>query len=203
MTTNRLTQQITFLMELDKLKHIIRQTVLISGERKENTAEHSWHVAMAALVLAEYADESVDIIHALKMLLVHDIIEIDAGDTFAYDLAANADKFEREQQAAERLYNLLPAEQGAEYRVLWEEFEAAETVDSKFANAIDQIMPLLHNVHGNSGSWKEHNPTLEQVTARAERRISPASDVLWQHAQSIIQQAVDDGILESASVVKE
>ena len=199
MTVNRLEQQITFVMELDKLKSVIRQTRLVNGKRKENTAEHSWHAALAALVLAEYADEPVDVLRVAKMLLVHDIIEIDAGDTYAFDDAANVDKAEREQQAAARLFGLLPDDQGAELRALWDEFEAMTTPDAKFANAIDQIMPLLHNMHGVGGSWLEHNPPLEKVLARTERRIKPISAELWAYTQALLMRANQAGWLSSSS----
>jgi putative hydrolase of HD superfamily len=194
----RLEAQLTFLKELDKLKRVIRQTILVDGSRKENTAEHSWHATMATLILSEYADEPVDVLRVVKMMLVHDIVEIDAGDTFAFDEVGYQDKPEREQQAAARIFGLLPAEQGDEYRALWEEFEAAQSSEAKFANAMDQIMPFLHNIwtEGN-GSWKEHRITLEQVLPRYEQRIGVGSSALWEYVQRILDKATRNGWLIS------
>ena len=153
--TDRLQQQIAFLLEVDKLKQIFRQTYLLDETRKENDAEHSWHFAMFALILAEYAPEPVDILKVIKMALVHDLVEIDAGDTFLYDEAGNADKAEREAKAADRIFALLPEEQGGELRTLWEEFEEKKTPEAKFAGAMDRFQPFLHNcntqdAHGKS-----------------------------------------------------
>jgi putative hydrolase of HD superfamily len=194
----RLEAQLTFLKELDKLKRVIRQTILVDGSRKENTAEHSWHATMATLILSEYADEPVDVLRVVKMMLVHDIVEIDAGDTFAFDEVGYQDKPEREQQAAARIFGLLPAEQGDEYRALWEEFEAAQSSEAKFANAMDQFMPFLHNIwtEGN-GSWKEHRITLEQVLPRYEQRIGVGSSALWEYVQRILDKATRNGWLVS------
>jgi putative hydrolase of HD superfamily len=194
----RLEAQLTFLKELDKLKRVIRQTILVDGSRKENTAEHSWHATMATLILSEYADEPVDVLRVVKMMLVHDIVEIDAGDTFAFDEVGYQDKPEREQQAAARIFGLLPAEQGDEYRALWEEFEAAQSSEAKFANAMDQIMPFLHNIwtEGN-GSWKEHRITLEQVLPRYEQRIGVGSSALWEYVQRLLDKATRNGWLIS------
>ena len=190
--------QLTFLKELDKLKRVLRQTILVDGSRKENTAEHSWHATMAALILSEYADEPVDVLRVVKMMLIHDIVEIDAGDTFAFDEAGYQDKPEREQQAAARIFGLLPAEQGDEYKALWQEFEAAQSPEARFANAMDQIMPFLHNVwtEGN-GSWKEHRITLEQVLPRYEQRIGVGSSTLWEYVQRILDKATQNGWLIS------
>ncbi len=166
--------QITFLRELDKLKGVVRQTVLADKSRHENTAEHSWHATMAALTLAEYANEPVDVTQVIKMLLVHDIVEIDAGDTFAFDKTGYVDKSEREQLAAARIFGLLPAGQGEELKALWLEFEAVESSDAKFANAIDQLMPFLHNVWAEGqGCWKEHQLTYEQVLPVVSAALAP------------------------------
>lgn len=195
---NRLEQQITFLRELDKLKHIIRQTKLVDGSRKENTAEHSWHVAMAAITLAEYADEPINITRVVKMILVHDIIEIDAGDTFAFDEIGYENKSEREQQAAERLFGLLPSEQGDELKTLWHEFEVVETADAKFAAAIDRLMPFLHNIWTEGdNSWQEHQPRYEQVYQRNATGVGQSSEVLWDYVQRLLDKAVANGWLSA------
>lgn len=192
----RLEQQILFLKELDKLKHVIRQTYLVDETRQENTAEHSWHIAMAAITLAEYSDDPVDILRVLKMLLLHDIVEIDAGDTFAFDETGYEDKSEREHRAAERIFGLLPDEQGLEFMALWKEFEAVETTDSKFANAIDRLLPLLHNVWTDGrASWERHQPRFEQVWKRNVTGVGQASTDLWDYVQQLLKNAVDDGWL--------
>ncbi len=188
--------QLTFLRELDKLKSVMRQTVLVDGTRKENTAEHTWHAAMAALTLAEYADEPIDIAHVIKMLLIHDIIEIDAGDTFAFDEVGYIDKEEREHKAAARIFSLLPAAQAEAYTALWLEFEAVESPEAKFANGIDRIMPFLHNAWTDgAGSWKEHQPTYKQVYARNQGGVGAVSTELWAYVQRMLDRAVQNGWL--------
>lgn len=192
MSNERLEQQLRFLVEIDHLKAIDRQTRIAAG-RRENTAEHSWHLAMYALILAEHSNEDVDILHVLALCLVHDIVEIDAGDTFAYDVAANGDKEERERQAAERLFGLLPSDQADYMWRLWEEYEAMETPESRFANAVDRMQPaMLNHVAGDDSTWKEHGVTLPQ----AVKRLSPigdGSEALWAHTQSIIDTARERG----------
>ncbi|MDA0371183.1 MAG: HD domain-containing protein [Actinomycetota bacterium] len=188
MSADRLQRQLDFLVEIDRLKSIDRQTRIADG-RRENTAEHSWHLAMYALVLAEHSNEDIDILHVLALCLVHDIVEIDAGDTFAYDVAANGDKEERERKAAERLFGLLPADQAEYLWRLWEEYEAMETPESRFANAVDRMQPaMLNHVAGDASTWKEHGVT----TPQAVKRLSPIGDgsqILWAHTQSIIDEA--------------
>lgn len=190
----RLEQQLSFIMELDKLKHIGRQTYLADGSRKENDAEHSWHLALMAFVLAEYANEPVDVCKTMKMVMLHDVIEIDAGDTYAYDSAGNATKRERELQAAERLYRLLPEDQAQEYRGLWDEFEAQETPEAKFANTLDKVQPLLLNHASGGRSWREHGVKESQVRKR-NARTGEGSDALWEHAQALIEENVRNGNL--------
>lgn len=168
----RLARQIDFIIEVDRLKHVLRRAPLADGSRVENSAEHSWHLALAALVLADYSDEPVDLLRVLQILLVHDIIEIDAGDTYAFDPAANQDKAEREQRAADRLFGLLPDDQAAEFRALWDEFEARETPEARFANAIDRLMPLLHNYLNEGRVWQANNVSPAQVRAR----MAPIAD---------------------------
>jgi putative hydrolase of HD superfamily len=164
----RLDQQLSFIIELDKLKSVIRQTLLIDTSRRENSAEHSWHLASMAVLLEEYADEPVNLLRTIKMLLVHDVVEIDAGDTFAYDTAGYVDKDDREQKAAERIFGLLPAEQGREFHELWREFEARQTAESKYANALDRLQPLLHNERTEGGTWRIHSVTKDKVLKRME-----------------------------------
>ena len=164
----RLDQQLSFILEIDKLKTVLRQTLLIDKSRRENSAEHSWHLAVMAMLLSEYAVEPIDQLRVLKMLLIHDIVEVDAGDTFAYDAAGNSDKDEREQRAADRLFGLLPVEKGREFRALWDEFEARQTAESKYANALDRLQPLLHNWRTEGGTWRIHNVSRDKVLKRME-----------------------------------
>lgn len=195
MTESRLEQQIAFLIEIDKLKQVLRRTRLIGGERRENTAEHSWHATMIALVLAEYSNEPIDVQQAIKMLLVHDIVEIDAGDTFAFDTVGYLDKAEREQAAAARIFGLLPADQGAELRGLWEEFEAGESPEAKFANMADRLMPALQNYSNDGGTWREANLDRAKVAHRMEP-ISAAAPV-YAYINDLIDQAVAQGLIRA------
>jgi len=189
---NRLDQQLSFALEIDKLKTILRQTLLTDSSRRENSAEHSWHLAVMSFLLAEYAAEPVDILRVIKMLLVHDLIEIDAGDTFAYDAVANIDRAEREQRGAERIFGLLPEEQGCELRALWEEFEAFKTPESKYANALDRLQPLLHNARTEGGTWRIHSVARDQVHRRMEP-IRTALPELWPVVTRIIEDACAQG----------
>lgn len=178
MSTPRIEQQFAFLVEADKLKDVLRQSPVIASGRRENSAEHSWHLALAALVLREYSAEPVDLHRALKMLVVHDLVEIDAGDTFAYDAAGNASKSARERAAADRLFTLLPADLAQELRALWEEFEAHATPDARFANAVDRIQPFLQNLYAGGGAWRRHDLTQEQILQRLDP-IRTALPTLW------------------------
>ena len=189
---NRLEQQLSFIIEIDKLKTVIRQSLLIDMSRRENTAEHSWHLAVMATVLMEYAKEPVDVLRAIKMLLVHDIVEVDAGDTFAYDTAGYTDKDEREQKAAQRIFGLLPSEQGRELRELWEEFEARQTAESKYANALDRLQPLLHNSRTQGGTWRIHNVTKDKVIKRMEP-IKIGMPEIYPMVEKIIEEACAAG----------
>ena len=155
----RLTQQLNFILEIDRLKGIMRRSMLISGDRYENSAEHSWHVALMAVLLAEHSNEPVDVLHMVKMLLVHDIVEIDAGDTYAYDESGKQSQAEREQAAAEHLFGLLPADQAAEMKAAFDEFDARQTAEAKMANAVDRLMPLLHNYYSQGKEWRKHDIT--------------------------------------------
>jgi putative hydrolases of HD superfamily len=187
--------QFAFVRELDRLKSVLRQTRLIDGSRCENTAEHSWHLATMALVLREYAPPGTDVARAIELLLVHDVVEIDAGDTFAFDATGNDDKAHREQQAADRLFGLLPAEEGSALRARWEEFERNETATARFANALDRLQPLLLNdAAGDGGSWRRHGVTRAAVL----RRMAPIETGLpsvWPTVVATIDAATRDGHL--------
>ena len=187
----RLEQQLAFLLEIDRLKQVERQTVIVGNHRRENTAEHSWHLALFALLLAEWADEPVDLTRVLALCLVHDLVEIDAGDTFAYDLEATASKAERELQAAERLFGLLPADQSATLRSLWDEYEAMTTPESRFANAVDRLQPvLLNHAAADQSPWSRHGVAREQIMAR-NSPIALGSRALWETARRRIEAATD------------
>ncbi len=191
----RLNQQIQFIIEIDQLKGILRQTLLMDRARQENSAEHSWHIAVMAMLFAEYAPQPIDVLRVMKMLLIHDIVEIDAGDTFCYDTAAHQDKAEREQHAAKRIFGLLPADQGDELRSLWDEFEARETSDAQFAAALDRIQPLLHNQQTEGGTWRLHGIRRSQVM----QRVAPVKESipdLWDWLESSIDRCVEAGYLK-------
>jgi putative hydrolase of HD superfamily len=191
---DRLAQQIAFILELDKLKAIYRRTILIDKSRNENSAEHSWHIALMVPLLAEHANQKIDVLKTMKMLLAHDIVEIDAGDTYCYDPAGNLDKSAREQCAADRIFGLLPEDQRQEFRALWEEFEQSQTPEAQFANALDRLQPLLNNYHIQGQSWKKHNVTSAQVQKRAAK-ITDASKSLGAFAEELLRSAVDKGYL--------
>jgi len=190
----RLDQQIGFILELDTLKSVLRRSYLLNNTRRENSAEHSWHLSAMALVLAEHANADIDQLRVLKMLLVHDIVEIDSGDTYIYDAAGNDTKAVREQEAAQRIFGLLPDNQKLELMQLWQEFEARETPEAKFAAALDRLMPLLHNYHTEGRSWREHGITKQQVL-NLNRHIADGSQSLWEYAESLIDDAAAKGYL--------
>jgi putative hydrolase of HD superfamily len=196
MVDGRLDQQLAFLLEADKLKNVLRRTALTDASRRENSAEHSWHLVLAAAILREHAGD-VNLLRVLEMLAIHDLVEIDAGDTFAYDSTANLDRAEREQRAADRIFGLLPPEQSAELRSLWEEFEAAETADARFAVALDRLQPLLNNHHSNGGSWRAHNITRDQVLKRMSP-IERALPSLWPEVLDIVEQNCALGHIRSS-----
>lgn len=183
----RLASQLSFLVEIDRLKNVIRQTSLCDASRRENSAEHSWHLAMMAVVMAEHAGEEVDVARVVSLVLVHDLVEIDAGDTFAYDTAGYGDKEARERAAADRIFGLLPDDQAAELRALWDEFEVGETAEARYANALDRLQPLLANHHSKGGSWRAHGISRAQVI----RRMAPIERALpgvWPMVLDIVQQ---------------
>lgn len=188
----RLDQQLSFLIELDKLKTILRQSLLTDSSRRENSAEHSWHLAVMATVLAEYASEPVDVCKVIRMLLVHDIIEIDAGDTFAFDVAANQTKADRELLAATRIFGLLPSEQGSDLRNLWGEFESVATAEAQFANAIDRLQPFLQNSCTEGGTWRIHSVARQQVLKRMDpvRLYLPK---IWPQVMDFLEKACANG----------
>ena len=188
MNLSHLERQLQFLREIDRLKRVIRMTPLIDQSRRENSAEHSWHLAMYALVLAEHAAEPVDVTRVVKMLLLHDIVEIDAGDVPFHDTAAHAAQAAREQLAAERIFGMLPDAQAAEYRSLWDEFEAGQSADARFAKAVDRVQPLLHNAATGGGSWVEMQVTEAQAAARYRPPIERGSPVLWEEAARLVRQ---------------
>ncbi len=190
-----LERQMKFIMELDKAKQIGRQTYLSDGSRKENDAEHSWHMALMVFLLADYANEPIDVLKTMKMILLHDVIEIDAGDTYAYDAEGNQTKRARECAAADRIFGLLPEGQGQECRLLWEEFEAMETPEAKFANMLDKIQPLLLNDASGGRSWREHGIKKSQVMAR-NARVHEGSEELWAYAKRLIEKNVENGNLK-------
>lgn len=188
----RLRQQLDFLIEMDRLKHVLRRSPLVDGSRVENSAEHSWHLGLMAMTLAEYANEPVDVTHVMKMVLVHDIVEIDAGDTYAYDPGANHGKAERERRAAERLFGLLPADQRAELLALWEDFEARQTAEARFANALDRLIPLLHNYLNQGRVWRANSVTVQQVRQRMAPVVE-GSAVLAGIVQAILTDSIERG----------
>ena len=197
MTQDRLGCQIRFILEIDKLKGVLRQSYLVGVDRRENSAEHSWHVAVLAVVLAEHANQSVDVGRVVRMLLLHDVVEVDAGDTYVYDAAATAERAEREARAADRLFGILPDDQGRELRDLWDEFEAGSSSEARFAAALDRLMPVLHNCSTSGRSWREHGISADRVIGRNES-IRGGSEALWTYALACIRDAVARGDLAPA-----
>ncbi len=194
-TSERLQAQLAFIREIDRVKGVFRQTVLMDRSRKENDAEHSWHIALMAVVLQEYAPQGLDVLRTIRMLLIHDLVEIDCGDTFCYDTAGMVGKHEREAQAADRVFGLLPDDQAAEMKALWLEFEDRQSPESRYANALDRLQPMLHNYVTEGGAWREHGVTADRVLRR-NRIIADGAPELWQWARAMIADAVDRGYLE-------
>lgn len=191
---HRFEQQLHFILEIDKLKSVLRRTSLINEARRENSAEHSWHIALIALLLAEYANVPVDVLRVVKMLLVHDIVEIDAGDTFAYSGVSKAEQQAKETLAADRIFQLLPSDQAVELRQLWDEFDERTTPEAKYANAMDRLMPLLHNYYNNGGTWREPGVTMTRVMDRLQP-IDDGSHELWDFVKSLLDDAQAQGLL--------
>lgn len=188
----RLQKQMEFIIEVDRLKDIIRQTHLTNGERKENDAEHSWHLALMAVFLSEYSKEPVDVLQVIKMVLIHDLVEIDAGDTYLYDEAGNGTKAAREQKASERIFHILPEDQAEELFGLWREFEERKTPESKFANTLDRIQPILLNDATDGRAWREHDVCIDQIMSKNEY-TSQGSDVLWAYIQEVFEKNIKNG----------
>jgi len=195
MSLDNLLKQIEFIKEIDKIKYIQRKTKLFHSDRHENDAEHSWHLAMMAIVLASHANEPIDLTQVIKMLLIHDIVEIDAGDTFIYDSQKNHSNTDEERLAAQRIFGLLPQAQAAEFIAIWEEFELGETKEAKFARAMDRLEPLLQNTSNQGGTWKEFGVTYAQVVEK-KQVIQEGSSLIWKYAEQLIAESVEKGILK-------
>jgi putative hydrolase of HD superfamily len=196
MASDRFEKQIGFIVEMDKLKRILRQTILTDHSRQETSAEHSWHLGVMALVLSEYAETGVDLLRVLKMVLVHDLVEIDAGDTYCYDRVETQDQVEREKKAADRLFGLLPEDQAGELRGLWEEFEARKTPEARFAAALDRLQPILQNYHTQGEMWKKNSISSRQVVRR-NQPIEDGSPLLWDYVLHLLDDAVKKGMLQT------
>jgi len=190
----RFKQQLDFMLEADKLKNIFRMTLLTDHTRRENSAEHSWHIAMSVLIFSEYAAEDVDACRVMQMLLVHDLVEIYAGDTYCYDDLGRESQFEREELAADRIFGILPADQTQRLRSLWDEFEKRDTPESRFANALDRVQPFLHNYFTNGQTWRENNVKSSQVRKRMAP-VATGAPALWELVNTLIVDAVAKGIL--------
>lgn len=195
MIPDDLLKQVEFIKEIDKLKYITRRTKLLNSDRHENDAEHSWHLAMMTLVLAGHANKPVDVLKVLKMVLIHDLVEIDAGDTFIYDTTKNHTNTDEERVAAQRIFGLLPQEQAQEFIAIWEEFEAGITDDAKFARAMDRFEPLLQNASNNGGTWAEFNVPYDKVYNK-KKAIKDGSTSIWAYAERLLNESVEKGILK-------
>ncbi len=191
----RLKKQLAFSLEIDKEKNIFRQTHLSGHGRNENDAEHAWHMAIMAYLLREYANEEVDIARVMLMCLIHDIVEIEAGDTYAYDTEGKKSQKAREDAAKEKLYSLLPEDQKQELTALFDEFEEYQTAEAKFAHAMDNLQPLLLNHSNNGGDWKEHQVSAQQVYGR-QRKTKLGSEKLFEVTDKIIQEHIRRGNLQ-------
>lgn len=188
----RLQKQMEFILEVDKVKQIVRQTYLTDGSRKENDAEHSWHLALMAVLLKEYANEEVDLAKVIPMVLIHDLVEIDAGDTYAYDQAGLKTQRERETKAADRIFGMLPEDQGMKFRDQWEEFEAYETAEAKFAHVLDNCQPLILNDASGGKSWQEHTVHKSQIYKRNEH-TGEGSREIWEYMKQLIDKHIQLG----------
>lgn len=195
MITIDLLKQIQFIKEIDKIKYIQRRTCLLNSDRPENDAEHSWHLALMAIALSEHANKPVDILKVIKMVLIHDIVEIDSGDVFVYDKSKSHKNTEEEFAAAKRIFGLLPENQAKELIDLWKEFEDGETDDAKFAKSLDKLEPLLQNFSNNGGTWDKYNVTYNEVYTQ-KKSINKGSDTLWEYAENLLNESVDKGILK-------
>ncbi len=194
MKTENLLKQIDFIKEIDKLKYIQRRTKLFNSDRNENDAEHSWHLAMMTLVLAEHSDQPIDVLKVVKMVLIHDLVEIDAGDTFIYDTTKNHTNTEEELLAAKRIFGLLPKVQAKEFLAVWEEFEEGITNEAKFARTMDRFEPLLQNTSNSGGTWKEFDVEYQTVYNK-KKAIANGSSSIWNYAENLLNESVEKGIL--------
>lgn len=192
MIDERLQKQMDFILEVDKLKNIYRQSYVSDASRHEEDADHSWHLALMCLLLREYSNEEIDVLKTMSMVLIHDIVEIDAGDTYAYDDAGNTTKREREVRAADRIFNILPQDQAQYLRALWEEFEEGKTKEALFALAVDKIQPLMLNDATNGKAWQEHGVKKSQIMKRNES-TSKGSEELWEYCKMLIERNVEKG----------
>lgn len=193
----RLEKQFEFIREIDKEKFIQRQTYLTDGIRKENDAEHAWHMAIMTILLSEYANEKIDVLKTVTMLLLHDIVEIDAGDTYAYDEDAKKTQREREERASERIFGLLPDDQKERFQAIWEEFEAGETAEAKFARTMDNIQPVMLNAATAGKAWEEHGVRLEQIMNR-NKNTAKGSEALWDYARrNFVEPNVENGKIKN------
>lgn len=195
MQTDDLLKQIAFIKEIDKLKYIQRKTRLFNSDRHENDAEHSWHLAMMTIVLAEHSDKPIDVLKVLKMVLIHDIVEIDAGDTFIYDTTKNHTNTAEELTAAKRIFGLLPEKQAKEFIAVWIEFEEGVTDEAKFARSMDRLEPLLQNASNNGGTWAEFDVPYQKVYDK-KKAINNGSSALWSYAKRLLNESVEKGILK-------
>lgn len=195
MLNENLLRQINFIKEIDKVKYIQRKTKLFNSDRNENDAEHSWHLAVMAIVLAEHSNEDIDVLKVVKMVLIHDIVEIDAGDTFIYDTQKDHANTDEERLAANRIFGLLPKEQAEELIAIWEEFEAGETKEAKFAKAMDRLEPLLQNTSNEGGTWNEFGVGYNKVYEK-KKVIDNGSNTIWHFAEKLINDSVEKGILK-------
>ena len=196
MEKSRLEKQFDFCREIDKEKFIGRQTYLSDASRKENDSEHAWHMAIMTLILSEYANDDIDVLKTISMLLIHDLVEIDAGDTYAYDEEGKKTQHAREVAAADRIFGLLPEDQGTKFRALWDEFESGDTPESRFARTMDRVQPMMLNAASGGISWKEHGVQLSQILER-NGSTKDGSNTLWEHAlHHFIEPHVDKGCIK-------
>lgn len=202
MNTDDLLKQVAFIKEIDKLKYIQRRTRLFQSDRHENDAEHSWHLAMMAVVLAGHSDKPVDILKVVQMVLIHDLVEIDAGDTFIYDTSKNHTNTEEELIAAKRIFGLLPEKQAREFITIWEEFEEGSTHEAKFARAMDRFEPLLQNTSNNGGTWAEYDVEYHTVYNK-KKAIKDGSASIWNYAERLLNESVEKGILRKDKNIKD
>ena len=192
MDRERFEKQLNFILEIDKEKNIRRQTLISDASRQETDAEHAWHLAVMCALLSEYSNEKIDVAHTMLMVLMHDLVEIDAGDTYAYDEEGNKSKEERELKAADRIYNLLPPDQARMARELWDEFEAMETPEARFANTLDKIQPVFLNDAAGGISWTRHGVYIDQILKR-DARVHEGSEELWKYTKKILDKNVENG----------